>query len=139
MTASCPFCTVVESNADWILYKDETVVAFLDHHPIRPGHALVAPRMHEPDFFALSEKISSAIMNIAKRLAAAQVAAFRPKRVGMLVAGFDIAHAHLHVIPMHDYHDITSKPLLEGKLVKASPSDLKHNASNLRQYLTKDA
>ena len=44
-----------------------------------------------------------------------------PKKVGLIVAGWDVPHTHVHIVPMHDYHDITSKSLLEGK--RANPGD----------------
>ena len=78
-------------------------------------------------------------MRVVKIIAEAQRSAFRPKRIGMLVAGFDIAHAHVHVVPMHDYHDITSRQMLEGRLSKAPTSELEANAKMLRQYLQRDA
>lgn len=48
-------------------------------------------------------------------------AVYRPEKVGMLAAGLDAARAHAHVLPTHDYHDITSRAILEG--TRANPSD----------------
>ena len=136
MSASCPFCAIAASVSDSVLYQDELVVAFLDRQPIRPGHALVVPKMHEPDFFALPDHISTRLLQVAKRMARAQQSAFQPKRVGMLVAGFDIAHAHLHVVPMHDYHDITSKRMLDGVVRTASAADIEASMGKLRRQLS---
>ena len=53
----------------------------------------------------------------------------------MLVAGFDVPHAHLHLIPMHDYHDLTSKQLLEGKVFRAERAELEKSKRKLRNAL----
>ena len=62
-----------------------------------------------------------------------------PIRVGLVVAGWDVAHAHVHVIPMHEYHDITSKSLLDGTLARADEQDLAAIAAAMRRLLTPDS
>jgi hypothetical protein len=65
---------------------------------------------------------------VARRIAAR----LRPEQVGLVAAGWDVPHAHIHVIPMLDYHDITSKRLLDGQVVPAAPDELARQASVLR-------
>ncbi|BAY80646.1 histidine triad domain protein [Calothrix parasitica NIES-267] len=120
---NCPFCNLVKSD-DALLEVGEYSVAFLDINPIRPGHVLIVPKNHEPDFFNLPDYILLDIMQLARRIAKAQEAVFQPIKVGMLVAGFDVSHAHLHIIPMHEYHDITSKQVLEASVSRASQAQL---------------
>ena len=55
----------------------------------------------------------------------------KPQRVGMLVAGFDVAHAHLHVVPIQDTHDITSKVVLDGRKVMAASDELQEMRTKL--------
>ena len=57
-------------------------------------------------------------MALAQQTAQAVQVSFSPLRVGLVVAGFDIPHAHVHVIPMHDYHDISSKRMLDGRMAR---------------------
>ncbi len=133
---NCPFCQIAQSNTTVIKSSDYSV-AFLDINPIRPGHVLIVPKEHEPDFFNLPTHVLTDIMKLAKRIAKAQKLAFQPVKVGMLVAGFDVPHAHLHLIPMHDYHDITSKQLLEGKVYRAKQAELEENKCKLRDALQK--
>lgn len=136
MTTQCPFCEIGKGGSQsTVLHRDDTVLAFLDTHPIQPGHALVVPVRHEPDFFSLPDDVLAALMQVAKRIANAQKLAFQPKRIGMLVAGFDIAHAHLHVVPMRDYHDLTSRQMLEGGLARAPAAELAAGAEKIRRYL----
>lgn len=131
---NCPFCQIAKSN-NAILDRGDRSIAFLDISPIRPGHILIAPKEHEPDFFELTDDVLTDIMYLAKRIAKAQKIVFQPVKVGMLVAGFDVPHAHLHLIPMHEYHDITSKQLLEGKVSRVDRAELEKSERKLRNAL----
>jgi len=122
---TCPFCQVVaDLESDSTLLRSDLAVALLDIQPIRPGHALVIPRRHEPDFLSLSTEEQLQVLSLAKQVAAAQRKLFSPPKVGLLVAGFDVPHAHLHVVPMHEYHDLTSRAMLDKTLKRASHEDL---------------
>lgn len=131
---NCPFCRITKNN-NAILDRGEHSVAFLDINPIRSGHVLIIPKEHQPDFFELADDVLTDIMSLAKNIAKAQKIAFKPVKVGMLVAGFDVPHAHLHLIPMQDYHDLTSKQLLEGKVFRADLVELEQNERKLRDVL----
>lgn len=130
----CPFCQLAD-NHDELLASNKYAVAFLDINPIRPGHVLIIPKHHEPDFFQLDDETHLDIMRLAKQIAKAQEQVFNPIKVGMLVAGMDVPHAHVHLIPMHDYHDVTSKQMLEGKVIRASDEELRESKDKLVQAL----
>lgn len=118
----CRFCVIATGQAStYKIYEDDFSVAFLDIHPIREGHILVIPKAHQPDFYKLDEQGYMALMNTVKKMAALVDKTFQPHKVGLIVAGWDVPHTHVHIVPMHDYHDITSKALLEGE--RAYPSD----------------
>ena len=97
---------------------------------------MVVPKIHEPEFFALPDHVHADIMRLAKRTARAQQRTFEPLKVGMLVAGMDVPHAHLHLVPMHDYHDVTSKRMLEGEVSRASDADLRESQRRLKNALS---
>jgi histidine triad (HIT) family protein len=118
----CIFCKISKGElATYKIYEDEFSFAFLDKHPINPGHILVIPKVHEPDFYKLDELNYQALMSTVKKLAALVNEKIKPIKVGIIAAGWDVPHAHIHVVPMQDYHDITSKSLLEGK--RSNPSN----------------
>ena len=131
---TCPFCQLVD-NRDELLVVGAHSAAFLDVNPIRPGHVLVVPKEHEPDFFNLDDEVHLDIMRLAKRVARAQQRVFSPLRVGLLVAGLDVPHAHMHLIPMHDYHDVTSKRMLEGAVTRAGEGELNEHRLRLSRAL----
>jgi histidine triad (HIT) family protein len=132
----CPFCAIVAGAAPaHRLYEDDAVLAFMDIRPIRPGHVLVIPKAHVPEFQMLDDASYVAVMLAGKRIAEAVALAVRPLRVGLAIAGFDVPHTHVHVVPMHDYHDLTSKRLLDGQVERAAPEELAAMAGRLRDVL----
>ena len=133
----CIFCAIIEKAASgFIVYENPHAVAFLDRHPINVGHLLIVPRHHVEAFYELDEKSFIELMLVVKRLASVIKAIYQPKKVGMLVAGFDVAHAHLHVLPMYDYHDITSKIILEGKRANPTEDELQITAERIERGLS---
>ena len=129
----CIFCRLVRGEVPaHVIFEDQTTLAFLDRHPINPGHVLVVPKRHEPDLFRLSEEEYLAVMRTVRVVSASLLRATAPKRVGLLVAGWDVPHAHVHVVPMHDYHDLTSRQILEGTRGNPSDSELDSLAAGLR-------
>jgi histidine triad (HIT) family protein len=114
------------------VYEDALTLAFLDKHPINPGHTLVIPKIHQPDFYALGEESYGALMATVKKIARIVHEKLHPKKVGLIIAGWDVPHAHVHIVPMHAYHDITSKSLLEGAKANPSGEELARTAALLR-------
>jgi diadenosine tetraphosphate (Ap4A) HIT family hydrolase len=84
------------------VWTDEACVAFLSINPIRRGHALIVPRAEVDHWIDLEPGLAAHLMGVAQHVAKAQQAAFRPVRVGMIIAGFEVPHTHLHVIPVED-------------------------------------
>ena len=88
--------------------------AFLDINPLVEGHVLVIPREETDYLFDLSDDDLGGIMTFAKKVAGAIQKSVPCKRVGMAVMGFDVPHAHIHLIPMQSMRDIDfSRPKLK--------------------------
>ena len=101
----CVFCARVETTSD-LVAVDPLCVAFYDTTPLNPGHMLVIPRRHEPDFLTLTERELNAIWRMARELRSHLDEQFQPDgfNVGVNVAeagGQTIDHAHLHLIPRY--------------------------------------
>ncbi|MBI1768051.1 MAG: HIT family protein [Bacteroidetes bacterium] len=87
--------------------EDDNFIAFLDINPLSVGHTLIVPKKKETDyFFDLDEDTLSSMMVFSKRVAAAIRKSVKCKRVGVAVIGFEIPHAHLHLVPMNGMNDI---------------------------------
>lgn len=106
---ACPFCGRLEQD---LLADEPLAVAFDDAYPVSKGHALVVPRRHEPDLFALSEEEQAAIWRLVNAVQSSLRKELRPHgfNVGVnsgVVAGQTVPHAHVHVIPRYrgDVHD----------------------------------
>jgi histidine triad (HIT) family protein len=94
-----------ELPADFV-WKDEVCVAFLSIRPLRPGHALVVPRQEVDHWIELEPEVLAHLANTAKTIGRAQMAAFKPARIGLVVAGLEVPHVHIHVVPIRGAHDL---------------------------------
>lgn len=88
------------------VWRDDTCVAFLTIAPIRPGHVLVVPRAEVDHWLDLDPATSAHLFSVAQVLGQAQMAAFAPERVGLIVAGLEVPHTHVHVIPIDSEADL---------------------------------
>jgi len=138
----CVFCRLAGKSIEAeIVFEDDLVIAFLDSHPIRPGHAQVIPREHFATFEDLPEQTATRIMSVAQRVASALRRLSGVERVAFLFTGGDIPHAHAHVVPMHDKTDITSRRYIAEEhltfrsTAAASQSELAATGYQLRSLL----
>ena len=81
--------------------------AFLDIRPLAKGHTLVIPKVEIDYFFDLDDDLLSGIMPFAKRVSKAIKSVVACKRVGVVVAGLEVPHAHIHLIPMNEIVDLS--------------------------------
>ena len=88
------------------LWKDEVSVAFLSINPIASGHTLVVPKLEVDHWLDLPPEVNAHLFTVAQIIGKAQMGAFRPHRVGMIIAGLEVPHTHLHVIPMEGMQDL---------------------------------
>ncbi len=86
--------------------EDDRFVAFLDIRPIKKGHTLVVPREEIDYIFDLSEDTLQAYLPFARKVARAIEQVVPCKRIGLAVVGFEVPHAHLHLIPLDSIADI---------------------------------
>lgn len=91
------------------VFEDEHTYAFLDINPINVGHTLVIPKIEIDYFLDVPEPYYSAVFNNSKLIAKAIHEATNCKRVGTIIAGWDVPHFHYHLIPMLDYTDLDFK------------------------------
>ena len=81
--------------------EDENYYAFLDINPLKKGHTLVVPKVEVDYFFDLDDETISGMMVFAKKVARAIDRAIECKRVGVVVLGMEVPHAHVHLIPLN--------------------------------------
>ncbi len=88
------------------VWKDEVSVAFLSNRPLRPGHALVVPRLEVDHWLDLEPGLLTHLASTAQTIGRAQMAAFKPARIGLLLAGLEVPHVHFHVVPIQSSSDL---------------------------------
>lgn len=86
--------------------EDENYYAFLDIAPLQKGHTLVIPKREEDYLFDLTDDELAGLMVFAKKVAKAIQKSVPCKRVGVAVLGLDVPHAHIHLVPLNEGHDL---------------------------------
>jgi len=113
------------------VWRDPQCVAFLSIHPVQPGHTLVVPRAEVDHWLDLEPPLAEHVMLVSQTIGKAQQAVYSPMRVGLLIAGLEVPHTHLHVIPI-----VASEADLHlDRAKEATPEQLGAEADKLRAEL----
>jgi len=84
------------------VWSDELAVGFLSINPLAPGHTLVVPRAEVDRWVDAEPALLAHLTAVSHAIGAAVQTVYDPPRVGLLVAGFEVPHLHLHVFPAAD-------------------------------------
>ncbi|MGH3673597.1 MAG: HIT family protein [Pseudonocardiaceae bacterium] len=115
------------------VWRDARCVAFLTINPLRAGHALVVPRDEIDEWTDAEDDLVAHLMVVARHIGAAQKAAFDAPRAGLIIAGFEVPHLHLHVFPTWGIDDFD----FANADAHPDPTDLDSAAEALRLALRK--
>ena len=113
------------------VWKDERCVAFLSNRPLRPGHVLVVPRLEIDHWIDLELELLTHLANTAKAIGRAQMAAFNPARIGLVLVGLEVPHVHFHVVPIRGVHDLD----FDNQDPNPDPAMMSKAGESLRQEL----
>lgn len=86
--------------------EDEAFFAFLDIHPLARGHTLVVSKKEIDYYFDLEDDLFTAMNLFARKVARAIEKSVDCKRIGVVVMGLEVAHAHIHLVPLNDEGDL---------------------------------
>lgn len=101
------------------VHEDDRFLAFLDIRPIHAGHTLVIPKLEIDYLFDLPDDLLGDLMKFAKPVAQAIRKVVPCVRVGVIVAGIEVPHAHVHLVPFETMGQLTfanAKPADHGEL-----------------------
>lgn len=87
------------------VYEDDDVVAFLTIEPMTHGHTLVVPRAEVDQWQDLEPAVLNSVMAVSQKIGKAVCAAFDADRAGLIIAGLEVPHLHVHVFPARDLAD----------------------------------
>jgi histidine triad (HIT) family protein len=113
------------------VWRDPDAVVFLSINPVQPGHALVVPRLEVDHWIDLDPPLTAHLTAVAQSIGKAQARVYAPLKVGLLVAGLEVPHVHLHVIPIvHSEADLHL-----DRAHQATPDELEREAQRIRAAL----
>ena len=113
------------------VWKDDRCVAFLSINPLAPGHTLVVPRLEIDHWVDLDVDLLQHLMEVAQKIGGALNIGFKPAKVGLMIAGLEVPHAHIHVVPMAGEHDLDA----DSADLAPNPDDLDAAADRIRAAL----
>ena len=110
--------------------EDDNFIAFLDINPNTIGHTLCIPKKEIDNLFDLDDDLYVGLMNFSKKVATAMKKALDCKRIGISVVGFEVPHAHVHLIPINKIEDMDFK-----NIVKLTDEEFISVADKIKSYL----
>lgn len=115
------------------VWRDDTCVAFLSIEPLRRGHVLVVPREEVDHWLDVDDATWQHVNTVSRTIGGALQRAFEPEKVGLMIAGLEVAHCHVHLAPIDSVRDLD--------FANASPADdaeLARVAEQIRDALRAD-
>lgn len=116
------------------VWRDERCVAFMSVNPLAHGHTLVVPIDEIDHWVDASAELAAHLFEVTHRVAQAQRVAFEPERVGVVIAGYEVPHAHIHVVPTTSMAQLS----FENAQLHVEREELESAAAALRAALDTD-
>jgi len=88
------------------VWRDERCVAFLSINPLKPGHVLVVPRVEIEHWIDLPADEWAHLNEVAHAIGVALDHAYQPAKVGLMLAGLEVPHVHVHLVPIDTVDDL---------------------------------
>ncbi|MDO3385775.1 HIT family protein [Gilvimarinus sp. SDUM040013] len=88
------------------VYEDELAVAIMTIGPLKPGHVLVIPKEEVDHWYDLPEATMAHLTVVSQKVARALQKAFPATRVAVIIAGLEVPHTHLHLVPMDEMQEL---------------------------------
>lgn len=107
------------------VYRDDLCVAFMTISPITTGHVLVVPIEEVDEWTDLSPALRSHLFEVAAQISSAQKTTFGCERIALIIAGYEIPHCHLHLIPSNSMADLS----FENAVTTSKREELEQAAS----------
>lgn len=129
----CIFCQIVKKQIPAkVVYEDDDFLAFLDINPLNPGHTLIIPKKHYKLVFDVPN--FGEYWEVAKKVALAAIKSLGAFTVNFLTMGFEIDHAHIHVVPRfeNDGHGELPK---RGVIKKIDETEMQEIANKLKDSI----
>jgi histidine triad (HIT) family protein len=113
------------------VWRDDECVAFLSINPLAPGHVLVVPRHETDHWIDLDPDLLQHLAAVSQTIGEALQGAFQPEKVGMMIAGLEVPHVHIHLVPIRHVHDLD----FANADPEPDPAALDEAATRIRMHL----
>ena len=116
------------------VYRDEHCVAFMSINPLAAGHVLVVPIDEVDHWVDAPAELTAHLFDVTRRIGRAQRRAFDCDRVGVIIAGYEVPHTHIHVVPTNDMSELS----FANAAASVDRDDLQAWANAIRAELAAD-
>ncbi len=89
------------------VHRDDRCVVFMSINPMTPGHALVVPIEEIDHWIDAAPDLTAHLFEISRRVGLAQQQAFGCEKVGLIIAGYEVPHAHIHLVPTNEMSELS--------------------------------
>ena len=102
-----PFTKIIRGEAPArLVWRDERAVGFLSTAPLKPGHTLVVPVEEIDHWLDVPPELMQHLTAVAQKIGQAMQRTFRPEKVGLMIAGLEVRHVHLHLVPIQSLGEL---------------------------------
>jgi histidine triad (HIT) family protein len=113
------------------VWRDDRAVALMSINPLARGHVLVVPKAVVDHWIDLDPAVAGHLFDVSRVIGAAQAAAFHCVRVGLIIAGYEVPHTHVHVIPTSSMRELN----FANAAASVDPAELESAAEAIRTQL----
>jgi len=114
------------------VWRDEHCVAFMSINPLRAGHVLVVPREEIDHWLDCPSDLRDHLMAVCTAVGDAIQEVHNPTKVGLMIAGLEVPHLHIHLVPIDGVHDLD----FANAAASVDRDELEEEAASLRYVLT---
>ena len=118
------------------VWRDDLCIAIMTIAPLKPGHVLVIPREEIDHWLDLPQALLTHLHQTAQTISKALQTVYQPKKVGLMIAGLEVPHVHLHLVPIDQVHDLDFKNATETDATQLAAEANKIQAALAEQSST---
>ena len=116
------------------VWRDDECVAFMSINPLRDGHVLVVPRLEVDHWIDCPPQLRDHLFAVSQTIARAIHQVFRPAKVGLIVAGLEVDHLHVHLVPIDGNRDLN----FANAATSVERAEMEAAAGSIRAILTRE-
>lgn len=127
------FTRIIEGDIPGtFVWRDDQCVAFMSINPLRDGHVLVVPREEVDHWLDCPQELRDHLMEVSRTIGQAIFEVHRPAKVGFMIAGLEVPHLHMHLVPMDTVRDLD----FANAAASVEREKLEAQATAIRETLT---